>query len=211
MRLSTALAVTASVIFLARLAPQPWRVLRTGQVDGVSALAALNAFVADVAWLAYGLSAGISSVWLVSIPAAAASMLSIVVLRRTIRPRDLVASGAWLAAVLLGGVTGHLALALAATVLVTCGPSLWAAYATRQPVGVASATWWIAIADAATWGAYGVVIGDVALELYGVVLVVTAVAILVRLRVRRVPAVAAPLASLVGSPVAASCAGKLSL
>lgn len=183
MTISAGLAVAASLLYLARLLPQPLRTLRTGEVAGVSGLASMNALIADGAWLLYGLAAGVVPVWLVAVPSVAASALTVVVLRRTIRARDVVLATAWLAAV-TGCALGHvLTVALAATVVVTCGPALWTAYAHRRPAGVAPATWWLAVADAATWGGYGTAIGDRALELYGVVQLATAVAILVRLRV----------------------------
>ena len=51
--------------------------------------------------------------------------------------------------------------------------------------GVAAATWWIAIVDAALWGLYGVALGDGPLIGYGVILLVSSVVVLTRLAVVR--------------------------
>jgi hypothetical protein len=45
----------------------------------------------------------------------------------------------------------------------------------------ARTTWRIAIADALSWGLYGVAIGNVALEGYGLALLATAILMLLRL------------------------------
>jgi uncharacterized protein with PQ loop repeat len=192
MTVTTLLAVLASAVFLARLLPQPLRTLRTGQVAGVSVLAAMNAGIADLAWLAYGLSSGIVTIWLVSIPAILASSWTFLLLRRTVTRRDLTAAGTWAAVVGGAAWAGLLTFALAGTVVVACGPALWSAYRARHPVGIASGTWLIALLDAGTWGAYGLDIGSRALDLYAVILMTTALAILARLpwTTRRQPAIA---------------------
>lgn len=182
MTVTTLLALLASAVFLARLLPQPLRTLRTGHVSGVSVLAAMNACIADIAWLAYGLSSGVVTIWLVCIPAILTSAWTVTLLRRSVGRRDLLAAGAWLATVGLAAWAGALTFALAGTVVVACGPALWSAYRSRTPVGIARGTWLIALLDASTWGAYGLAIANLALELYAVVLLATAVAILVRLR-----------------------------
>lgn len=178
---STLLGLFASVVFLARLLPQPVRTLRTGQVTGLSALASMNALVADAAWLIYGFSSGLVEVWAVSVPAIAASGWTVALLRRAARLRDLVLAGVWLAVVVACAATGALTAVLALAVAVTCGPALWSAYTHQDPQGISAGTWWIAVVEAAAWGAYGVWVHSVALELYGVTMVLTAAAVLGRL------------------------------
>ncbi|MDE3204812.1 MAG: hypothetical protein KGQ66_11390 [Acidobacteriota bacterium] len=179
---ATALAVAASAAFLVRLLPQPLRTLRTGHVAGVSALAAMNAGIADLAWLTYGLDRHLPAVWLVSIPALATSTWTVLLLRRAVRRADLALAGLWLAAIALSAVAGILTVALAAGVLVCCGPAVYSAYTSSRPVGLSRWTWWLAVVDAGSWGAYGWVVGDRALELYGVVMLATAAAVLARIR-----------------------------
>lgn len=182
MTVTTLLAVLASAVFLVRLLPQPLRTLRTGQVAGVSVLAALNACIADISWLAYGLSSGVVTIWLVCIPAILASGWTVLLLRRGLTGRDVAAAGAWLAALGLAAWAGALPFALAGAVVVACGPSLWSALRSPNPIGIARGTWLIALLDASTWGAYGLAISNLALEMYAVVLLTTALAILARLR-----------------------------
>ena len=190
------LAVAASLVFLARLLPQPLRTFRTGEVAGVSCLAAMNALVADAAWLLYGLTAGVLAVWLVSVPAVVLSGWTVLLLRRTIGWRSAAIASGWLGLIVACAVGGALPLALSLTVLVCCGPAVWSAFSTRSPVGLSRWTWWLAVADAATWGCYGLAIGDGALQMYGAVLMVTAGSVLMRLRSVGVAAAAAPPAGL---------------
>lgn len=186
------LATVASLVFLARLLPQPLRTFRTGEVAGVSRLAAMNALVADGAWLLYGATAGVLAVWLVSMPAVLLSGWTLLLLRRGIGWRDVAVASGWLAAVVVCALAGALPAALSLTVVVCCGPSVWSAFSTRRPIGLSRWTWWLALADATTWGAYGLAIGDRALQMYGVVLLATASAVLLRMRAvgARQPAVA---------------------
>jgi uncharacterized protein with PQ loop repeat len=204
MRPSTILAVAAALIFLARLVPQPLRTLRTGRVEGVSALAAMNSCVADAAWLTYGLWAGRPAIWLVSIPAVVLSGGTSLVLRRSVARRDLLIAAGWAAVVAAVGVIGlsALTLVLAGTVVVTCGPTVWSAYTSKSPVGLTAWTWWLAAADASTWGTYGLLIGDTALELYGLVMGATAAALLWRLRATRTVRMAATAAAPSGAALA---------
>ena len=148
-------------------------------------LAAINANVAAVAWLIYGLMDNLVAVWLVSLLALIPGLMTAFLLRRTLRTPDALIALAWVAVVTMASVSGRGALSfvLAGAVLVTCGPTLWSAYRTARPAGLTSWTWVLALADASTWGLYGVVLGDRALEMYGVVLLSTAVAMLLRLRI----------------------------
>jgi uncharacterized protein with PQ loop repeat len=186
------LALLASAVFLARLLPQPLRTRRTGRIEGVSALSALNAAIADSGWMVYGVAAGLPAVWGVSIPAVALSVVTAALLRRSITRSTLVVAGSWAAAVAGAAIAGGeaLDLVLAATVVVCCGPAVWSAFRSDHPEGLTAWTWWLAVADALSWGGYGLAIGDPALELYGAVMLATAMALLLRLRTTRNPALA---------------------
>lgn len=177
---TTALGLLASAIFLLRLLPQPIRLARHGVSAGVSPLAALNAIVADAAWIGYGLWADLPTVWLVSVAAAIPSTWAAALLRREITTRDLTAAVVWAGAILLAAVTGAIDLVLGAGVLVTQGPSVVRALREDDLRGISPATWWISIADAAAWGAYGVAVDSPALVGYGIVLSTSAVIVLGR-------------------------------
>jgi uncharacterized protein with PQ loop repeat len=179
----TLLAAFASAIFLLRLVPQPIRLLRTGVSAGVSLLAALNATITDGAWIAYGVTAHLLAVWAVSAVALVLSVANVVLLRRATRTQDIAWALAWLALLLLAALAGRSETVLGAGVLVTCGPQVWTVLRQREVHGVSPWTWVIAMVDALAWGSYGLVVGDAALQGYGVVLLACATAILARLAV----------------------------
>jgi uncharacterized protein with PQ loop repeat len=178
--LTSALAVFASVVFLVRLLPQPVRLAREGVGAGVPPVAALNAVIAALAWVAYGLSVGLPVVWGVSVLALGPGIWQVVLLRRRVTRRDLADAGAFLAVLLVATALGMLAAALAVTVLVTAGPQLVRVLSDDDLSGVAPATWWVATVDATAWGLYGLAVGDIALVGYWVVLLAIAVVVLVR-------------------------------
>lgn len=171
----------ATVAFLVRLLPQPIRLMRTGVPDGVSPMAVMNIALTELAWLLYGLIEGLVPVWVVSLPALPLGLWTVVLIRRQITARDLLGSGVWLAAIVLGWLTGALAVVLAASVLVNYGPQVVTAVRGHRLEGLAPATWWLALADASLWGAYGVAVGDPALVGYCVVLSASAAVILWRI------------------------------
>jgi len=70
---------------------------------------------------------------------------------------------------------------LGAGVLVTQGPSVLKALREDDLRGISPATWWISIADAAAWGAYGVAVDSTALVGYGLVLSTSAIVVLGRI------------------------------
>ena len=181
MSASAHLAIVASAIYLVRLLPQPIKTLRTGKAEGASWLGAANTLIADGAWFAYGLTAHIPPVWLVSIPAVAASAWTVALLRNEITAVNAAVAAAWLSTVLVAAEAGVLGAVLTGTVLVTGGPHLVSAFRSREPAGVSRTTWRIAIADALSWGLYGFAIGNVALKGYGLALLATAILMLLRL------------------------------
>lgn len=190
--MTTVLGLLASGFFLLRLLPQPLRLARGGGSAGVSASSALNALVADVAWIAYGLWAGLPTVWVVSVAAGILSVWAAVLLRRDVRPGDVAFAALWIVALVLAARADLVDAALAAGVLVTQGPAVVKALREDDLRGIAPATWWISILDALTWGAYGVAVGSVALMGYAVVLLASSGIVLSRVYwTRRVLAPAA--------------------
>jgi uncharacterized protein with PQ loop repeat len=187
---TTLLALIASSVFLLRLLPQPVRLVRHGVDAGVSPLAAMNAVVADSAWLAYGLWAGIPAVWIVSVLALIPGLWTVALLRHKARAREVGLAALWAGAIALSAPLGVLAGALGAGVIVTHGPQVLTALRESDLRGIAPMTWRLALADALCWGAYGWAIADPALLGYFAVLSTSAVIVLVRLRqteVRRAP------------------------
>jgi uncharacterized protein with PQ loop repeat len=178
----TVLALLASGVFLARLLPQPVRLARQGIDAGVAPLAAMNALVAAVAWLVYGWAADLPVVWVVSLLACVPGVWTVLLLGHKITGRDLVASALWVAVLVAAWFGGAFGAALGAGVLVTQGPQVLAALREDDLRGIAPMTWRLSLADAIVWGAYGWALGDPALLGYFVVLAVSSMIVLVRLR-----------------------------
>lgn len=171
----------ATVAFLVRLLPQPLRLLRTGVPTGVSPMALMNIAMTELAWLGYGLAEGLPPVWLVSLPAFPLGMWAVILVRRSITRTDLLGSATWLAVIVGSAVAGVLAVALACSVLVNYGPQVYTAVRGHDLQGLAPATWYLALADAALWGAYGYAVHDPALLGYSAVLTLSAAIILTRI------------------------------
>ena len=179
--LERVLAVAAPAVFLVRLVPQPLRLARTGVDDGVSPMAAFNQLLSEGAWLTYGLVQARVAIWLVSAVALFPSGWQALLLVRRSRTADLVGAAAFGAAIVAAWSAGWLGAVLGASVLLTTGPQVVEALRTDDLSGIAPATWWISILDAALWGAYGLAIGDLALVGYWAVLTACAVTVLARL------------------------------
>ena len=180
-----ALGLLASGVFLVRLLPQPVRLARTGVASGVSPLSALNSMLTMVAWVTYGLVVGLPLLWVVSAIALVPGIWTVLLLRHDASRRDLTWAGAWLALQVLAAATGLLVAVLAAGVLVTQGPQVLRALRETDLTGLATATWWLSLLDATTWGAYGLAVGDPALVAYGIVLSASAGIVLTRIRMTR--------------------------
>jgi uncharacterized protein with PQ loop repeat len=153
---------------------------RTGTAAGVSAVAAANAVTSATAWLAYGLAEDLPIVWIVSLIALVPGVWTLALLRREFDRPAVLGSALIAAAFIVSGVAGLLGLVLGLGVLVTAGPQVWRAVRDTDLTGIAPATWWIAVADAASWGLYGVVISDRAIQGYGIVLTASAAIVLAR-------------------------------
>jgi uncharacterized protein with PQ loop repeat len=175
------LAAVASGCFLIRLLPQPIRLVRTGVAAGVSPLWALNGAVVTVAWAVHGYIADLPVVVWVSVLALVPGVWTVVLLRRQTTGRDLALAGAWVATLVAAGIAGVFGVALALGVLVTQGPQVLEALRDDDLSGLAPTTWWVALLDAGTWGAYGLVVGDVALLGYAVTLTGSSVVVLLRI------------------------------
>jgi uncharacterized protein with PQ loop repeat len=171
----------AAVVVIVRMIPQPVRLVRTGVPHGVSALAVINIALTELAWIVYGLSENLAPVWVLSLFAFPAGLWTVYLLRDRIARPDLFGAAVWSASIVLGALTGTLALVLALSVVVNYGPQVLTAIRGTRLEGLAPATWYLALADAGLWGAYGLAIGDPALIGYCVALASAAVVILARI------------------------------
>ncbi len=174
------LGVLAVVLTFARLGSQPWHNLRSGHLDGVSATALGNNLVSDVFWLWFGLQAGLAPVWIVAVLALPIDVLSMVVVRSRINRWTVASATAWTVALVgawwVAGL-GGLGAVLVVSVAVAMAPQMLAVIRYPRLTGLSLVTVGLSLADAAVWGVYGAMAGDVTLVFYGVVLAVGATVI----------------------------------
>ena len=184
MTVAEAVGLLGGVIFVIRLAPQPWKLWRHKRSDGVSWLGTANAVTASIGWLIYGIATDQIALWVPVVGAVPLEFATLTLLGwRPPNRRSLLICAGWAGVValswLLGGTTG-LALFIGFGVLPIVVPQVLAAFSTN-PEGVAKRTWQIGLADATLWGVYAALTGDTAIILYVVVLGLGSVLILWRL------------------------------
>jgi uncharacterized protein with PQ loop repeat len=184
------LVIVATVLGSWMAFPQARRIARTRRVDGVSATWIGVSLAINAWWLTYGLVAGVWALLPVSIISlvlygvmawffvlaagrAAVPGLALGVFGLGMVPLPFLLIGGWeLAGVAVGLSYG-----------VQLLPAVVASLRTSVLSGVSSTTWIIAAVESMLWLAYGLGVGDIALTLAGLVGVVMASVILVRLAV----------------------------
>lgn len=185
MTLPDAAALVATVLSGISLLPQIRKLLRTGDVRGISPTWPVFGMVTNAAWLAYLAAEGL---W-----AALASPLLMVVLYGVVvgalvrldvpLARGAARGTAWgatlLAVYVLGGWPG-LGLLLGWSYALQVAPQVAAAYRSDHPAGIAPATWVVAVGETGLWGYYGLARGDVPVATFGAIGVSAAVLILGR-------------------------------
>ena len=184
------LVVVATVLGSWMAFPQARRIARTRRVDGVSSTWIGVSLAINSWWLTYGLVAGIWALvpvsiislllygvmawfFVLSVGRAAVPGLALGVFGLGMVPLPFLLVGGWeLAGVAVGLSYG-----------VQLLPAVVASLRTSALSGVSSTTWIIASLEAVLWLAYGLGVGDAALTLAGLVGVVMASVILVRLAI----------------------------
>ena len=182
------LVVVATVLGSWMAFPQARRIARTRRVDGVSATWIGVSLAINSWWMAYGLLVGVWALVPVSmISLVLYGVMAFYFVRSVGRPAlPGLAMGAFglgmvpLPFLLIGGwqLAG---VAVGLSYGVQLLPAVVASLRTSALSGVSSATWIIALVEAALWLVYGVGVGDLALTLAGVVGVMMASVILARL------------------------------
>jgi uncharacterized protein with PQ loop repeat len=184
------LVIVATVLGSWMAFPQARRIARTRRVEGVSATWIGVSLAINGWWLTYGLVAGVWALvpvsiislllygvmawfFVLSVGRAAVPGLALGVFGLGMLPLPFLLIGGWeLAGVAVGLSYG-----------VQLLPAVVASLRTSVLSGVSSTTWIIAALESMLWLAYGLGVGDVALTLAGLVGVVMASVILVRLAV----------------------------
>jgi len=185
MLLASTAAIAGTVLAVLALVPQILKLYRTGLVDGVSPTWAAFGLVTNVAWTAYlaqeGLWLTVPATVLVSV--AYAMTFTLLVRAGVGISTPVIAAAVWGAALLVVAAVGGwsaLGIVLGLSHAVQAAPSIWTAYRSPTPRGIAPGTWAIALAEGLLWGYYGWWYADVPLVLFAVVASAASVAMLAR-------------------------------
>ena len=164
--------VIGTAVGLVRALPQLLRLLRTRNVHGVSADTAGTTGVVSTAWAVYGVLTDQAAVALASGATALTFLLVAVVALRLGRPlRTMRTAPVWLVVLAVGGAAGGaaaLGVLLPVSVLVANVPQLRVAWRERDLSGLSLGTWLLSVLEAGVWGTYGLLAGDRAILVNGV-------------------------------------------
>lgn len=178
-------AGAATVLAAWQLVPQVVKLRRVALPAGLSPTWALLGISTNVAWVAYRWSQGL---WLGLPSPVIAAVLYVATLWLLVGSKPNLRWAGLAGALWFCCVAGAAAIGgwvLVGTVLglssgLQAAPSIWAAYRSRRPVGIAPSLWIIGLAQAVLWGYYGWANADLALVLYGITLSLAALLILGR-------------------------------
>jgi uncharacterized protein with PQ loop repeat len=184
------LPIAATVFAVPQFLPQLVAVWRIGDMAGVSWSWAALTSVSNGGWIAYF---ALSQFWTALVPATSATVLAgalaVLIGSRGGIPHRLAAITAGWAALLalawaVAGRTG-LGTALTVSFVLQVTPSVWTAYRTHQPSGIARGTWLLILAELLCWGLYGLHQSDPRLAVLGWTGVAASVLVLARVQSRR--------------------------
>ena len=183
-------AVVATAVTFAQVVPQVVRLLRLKRIEGTSPAWAAIGMVINIGWTAYVIA---EEFW-VTIPAVLAAVISfglvLYLLWRNgadVRVAVLAGIAVGVACVGLQLVAGWewLGLVLGVSNGLYLGPSVYAAWRSYAPVGVAPLTWVLTAGEGILWGYYGVLVEAKPIMVYGGMAFVLAAFILLRLWITR--------------------------
>jgi hypothetical protein len=167
------LPIAAAAFAVPQFLPQLRKLRASDDSAGVSWSWATLTSVNNAAWFAYFAA---SAYWPALVPASSATLLAgtlaIMLARRgqgKARPAVLIAS--WVALLMAGfTVAGRTGLGTLLTVafIVQVTPSLWTAYRTAYPTGVAAGTWLLILGELSCWTIFGLHQADPRLLTLGV-------------------------------------------
>ncbi|HEY5889317.1 MAG TPA: PQ-loop domain-containing transporter [Acidimicrobiia bacterium] len=201
--LLTVLALVGTTLAAVFLIPQTISLVRSGNSVGVSPTWAAFGVVTNLAWVVYLFDAGLPTA---AAAPAIATVCYVMVLKSLAR---LTTSFLWsatglaylFAMVAVGGVGGIAALGVVLLVAPALQLAPQVASVIREPLpsGPSPTTWSLAVLEAMTWGAYGLLAGDVPLVGYAIVTSAGSMVVLVR-RLAPNLKVRSPLVQQRGSP-----------
>jgi hypothetical protein len=179
--------IAAAAFAIPQFLPQLRKLRATDDTAGVSWSWATLTSVNNAAWFAYF---ALSGYWAAPVPACSATLLAgalatMLARRGQASARPAVLIGSWVALLVAGftvaGRTGLGALLTAAFILQVT-PSLWTAYRTAHPTGVARGTWLLILGELSCWTTFGVHQSDPRLITLGVTGVTASALMLARIR-----------------------------
>jgi uncharacterized protein with PQ loop repeat len=187
------LPLAATAFAIPQFLPQLLKLARTGDTAGVSWTWAALTSVSNAAWMVYF---ALSRFWTALAPSFSAALLAAILAgmlarRGQARPRAAPIVAAW-AALLAAGLAvagrGGLGTLLTASFVLQVIPSVWTAFRTASPTGVARGTWLLIFAELACWAVYGLSKSDPRLVILGCTGVVSSGTIIARTAVAVPPA-----------------------
>ncbi len=154
------LPIASAVFAVPQFLPQLVQLWRTGDAAGVSWSWAALTSVSNGGWIAYF---ALSGFWTSLVPStsvtALAGVLAGLLGRRTgVTRRQAVITAGWAGLLAIAGAAGGrigLGTALTASFVLQVTPSVWTAYRTERPTGIARGTWLLILGELVCWGAYG--------------------------------------------------------
>ena len=180
------LPIIAAVFAVPQFLPQIARVWRTDDVAGVSWTWAALTSVSNAGWIAYF---ALSRFWTSLVPAISATVLAgvlaILLGRHGVRRRSAAITAGWAVLLAVAGLVGGrapLGIALTASFVFQVAPSVWTAYRTARPTGIARGTWLLILGELLCWGIYGPYRDDARLTVLGWTGVVASLLMLARAR-----------------------------
>lgn len=183
-------AIIATAVTFVQVVPQVVRLMRLKRTEGASPAWAAIGMVINIGWTAYVIA---EELW-VTIPAVLAAVISFGLVLYLLWRNGADVRVAVIAGIVVGAAAVGLQLVAGWTVLGTVlglsnglylGPSVWAAWRSHAPAGVAPLTWVLTAAEGALWGYYGVLVEAVPIMVYGSTALLLAALILLRLWITR--------------------------
>jgi uncharacterized protein with PQ loop repeat len=179
--------IAAALFAIPQFLPQLRKLRATDDTAGVSWSWATLTSVNNAAWFLYF---ALASYWTALVPASSATLLAgalatMLTRRGQARARPAVLIGSWAALLITGWVVAGragLGTLLTAAFILQVTPSLWTAYRTAHPTGVARGTWLLILGELSCWTLFGVHQSDPRLLTLGVTGITASALMLARIR-----------------------------
>ncbi|MBM7785000.1 hypothetical protein [Tenggerimyces flavus] len=179
------LPLAAAAFGIPQYLPQIVKLRVTGDTAGVSWAWATLTSLNNAAWLGYFV---LFEYWTATVPSSAAMLLAgtvsvMLAIRGCLSARAALVVAAWAAALATAyGIGGRIGLGTLLTIasFVQVAPSIWTAYRTPNPSGIARGTWLLIGGELSCWTIFGLHESDPRLLVLGVTGIAASVAMLVR-------------------------------